>query len=165
MKFNQIYDIAMENNDAAESFTTSYDVESNQYTTTFIGLDWDLETVYLFGQENFVLYLNLYDESTNTRYVMFSDDYQPTEAEYLPTDDERVVELELEEDFIEKYTAIVAGDWYDPRILIPVDFTDEEFIMIATAAHVKDMTLNEFIEYSLTEFMAMEDARMSSDED
>ena len=55
------------------------------------------------------------------------------------------VELELEEDLLEKLEAIWNYDAYDDRILIPLDVTDADLFLIMKAAHLRDQTLNEFI--------------------
>ena len=66
-----------------------------------------------------------------------------------PDEVENVHYLEVEDDVIEKMEAIVNDREYDTRIMIPLDFTDEEFIKIAKAAHEKDITINKFIEMAL----------------
>jgi predicted HicB family RNase H-like nuclease len=54
---------------------------------------------------------------------------------------------------MEKAQAIVAVQDYDTRISVPVDFTDEEILRYAKLAHEKDITLNQFIEQALREFL------------
>jgi hypothetical protein len=64
-------------------------------------------------------------------------------------DDVDYTDLETDEDFLEKLTAIVKGEPYDTRVSIPVDFTDEELLKYMTMAHERDMTFNAFIEEAL----------------
>ena len=64
-------------------------------------------------------------------------------------DDVNYVDLETDEDFLEKAQAIVDGTDYDTRVSIPVDFTDEELLKYARMAHEQDITLNQFIENAL----------------
>jgi hypothetical protein len=59
------------------------------------------------------------------------------------------VDLDVDDDFIQKALAIKAGEDYDTRVSIPVDFTDEELLKYMTLAHERDMTFNEFIEEAL----------------
>ena len=66
-------------------------------------------------------------------------------------DDVDYTDLETEEDFLEKLTAIVNGEVYDTRVSIPVDFTDEELLKYMKLAHDRDMTFNAFIEEALRE--------------
>ena len=68
-------------------------------------------------------------------------------------DDVDYADLETDADFMEKAQAIVANKEYDTRISVPVDFTDEEILKYAMLAHEKDITLNQFIEQALRDFM------------
>ena len=68
-------------------------------------------------------------------------------------DDVDYTDLETDADFMEKAQAIVAVQDYDTRISVPVDFTDEEILKYAKLAHEKDITLNQFIEQALREFL------------
>jgi predicted HicB family RNase H-like nuclease len=62
-------------------------------------------------------------------------------------------DLETDEDFMTKARAIIANEEYDTRISVPVDFTDEEILRYAKLAHEQDITLNQFIEQALREFL------------
>ena len=64
-------------------------------------------------------------------------------------DDVDFVDLETDDDFIEKCRAIKAGEDYDTRVSMPVDFTDEELLKYMKLAHERDMTFNQFIEEAL----------------
>ena len=66
-------------------------------------------------------------------------------------DDVTYCDVELAEDILEKMTAVNEGRDYDPRITIPVDMTNEEFMQIAKAAHQLDITINEFVHRALVE--------------
>lgn len=59
------------------------------------------------------------------------------------------VELDVEEDFLDKARAIVNDEDYDTRVQVPVDFTDEELLTYMKMAHERDMTFNEFVEMAL----------------
>jgi hypothetical protein len=59
------------------------------------------------------------------------------------------VDLETDDDFVQKALAIAAGEDYDTRVSIPVDFTDEELLKYMTLAHERDITLNQLIEEAL----------------
>jgi len=65
----------------------------------------------------------------------------------LAWDGVNFIDLETDEDFIEKMTAIVNGDDYDDRIVVPLDMSDEELFFLMKRAHEHDMTLNQYIEY------------------
>ena len=64
-------------------------------------------------------------------------------------DGNRYIDLEVAEDMLEKISAIVAGEEYDTRVKVPVDFTDEELLQYMKMAHERDMTFNEFVEEAL----------------
>ncbi len=72
-------------------------------------------------------------------------DVNPNEA----WDDVDYVDLDVDEDFIEKAQAIIAGEDYDTRVSVPVNFTDEELLTYMKMAHDRDMTFNEFVEQAL----------------
>lgn len=64
-----------------------------------------------------------------------------TEVEY--------VDLDVDEDFLEKARAIVAGEDYDTRVQMQIEFTDEELLKYMKLAHERDMTFNDFVEEAL----------------
>lgn len=72
-------------------------------------------------------------------------------------DDVDYVDLETEEDFLEKARAIEDGEYYDTRVQVPLNFTDDELFTYMKLAHERDMTLNQFVEYVLRE--AIEEAK------
>jgi hypothetical protein len=59
------------------------------------------------------------------------------------------VDLDVVDDFIQKALAIRAGEDYDTRVQVPVDFTDEDLLKYMKMAHDRDMTFNEFVEEAL----------------
>jgi len=61
----------------------------------------------------------------------------------------KYVDLDVVEDFVEKAQAIVAGEDYDTRVQVPMDFSDEELLRYMKMAHEQDMTFNEFVEAAL----------------
>jgi len=66
-------------------------------------------------------------------------------------DDVKWVDLETEEDFLEKATAIFNGEEFDTRIIVPIDIDDETLMQLSRAAHERDITLNKMIELALQE--------------
>ena len=64
-------------------------------------------------------------------------------------DDNKFIDLELESDMLEKASAIFSGKEYDHRIMITLDFTNDEKITLMELAHEADMSLNQYIEYIL----------------
>jgi hypothetical protein len=64
-------------------------------------------------------------------------------------DDIEYVDLEVLDDFIQKAQAIKAGEEYDIRIQVPVDFTDEDLLKYMKLAHERDITFNQLVEEAL----------------
>jgi hypothetical protein len=61
-------------------------------------------------------------------------------------DDVNYVDLETEEDWLEKARAIVAGEDYDTRVSIPVNMPDDALFTLMKQAHELDITLNQHLE-------------------
>jgi hypothetical protein len=59
------------------------------------------------------------------------------------------VDLDVVDDFIQKALAIKAGESYDTRVQIEVDFSDEDLLQYMKLAHDRDMTFNELVEEAL----------------
>ena len=117
-----------------------------------------------------------YDYSRDRAYRMTNPDYKAdfdAECEDREVIDEawelddgtpiKYVDLEVEEDFLEKVRAIVNDEDYDTRVQIPVEFTDEELFQYMKLAHERDMTFNEFVEEALR--YAIEDAKIRQELD
>jgi hypothetical protein len=66
-------------------------------------------------------------------------------------DDVKWVDLEMEEDFLEKATAIFNGKEFDARVKVEFDLDDRSILQLATEAHKRDITLNKMIEIILQE--------------
>ena len=64
-------------------------------------------------------------------------------------DDVRYVDLDVDDDFIQKCLAIRAGEDYDTRVSVPVDFTDQELLEYMKLAHERDITFNQLVEQAL----------------
>jgi hypothetical protein len=55
------------------------------------------------------------------------------------------VDLETEQDFLEKANAIFKGQPYDTRVSVPLDLNDEELFAMMKLAHQRDITLNQLM--------------------
>ena len=61
--------------------------------------------------------------------------------------------------------SIKAGEDYDTRVSVPVDFTDEELLTYMTMAHERDMTFNQFVEQALREAIEnVKDGRLTKED-
>lgn len=76
-------------------------------------------------------------------------------------DDVNYTDLDVDGDFLEKARAIVAGQDYDTRVQIQVDFTDEELLTYMRMAHDRDITFNQLVEEAIK--AAIEDIRSRQD--
>lgn len=79
-------------------------------------------------------------ESTN-RNVSLSEAWE--EVDY--------VDLEADDDWIQKSLAIAKDEDYDTRVTIPLELDDDHLFTLMKMAHERDLTFNEFIEDVLRE--------------
>jgi hypothetical protein len=59
------------------------------------------------------------------------------------------IDLEVDDDFIQKCLAIKAGEDYDTRISVPLDLPDDLLLEAAMNAHRQGITLNDYINNAL----------------
>jgi hypothetical protein len=64
-------------------------------------------------------------------------------------EDVNYVDLDVDDDFIQKCLAIRAGEDYDTRVSVPVVFSDEELLHYMKIAHDRDITFNQLVEEAL----------------
>ena len=63
------------------------------------------------------------------------------------------VDLEVDDDFIQKCLAIKAGEDYDTDVTVPLDLPDDLLMFAFKAAHEQNLTFNEFINQILRDFI------------
>lgn len=66
-------------------------------------------------------------------------------------DDVDYVDLETDDDFIQKAQSIFDGKDYDTRVTVPLELDDNDLLTLMKMAHERDLTFNEFIEDVLRE--------------
>ena len=104
----------------------------------------------------------IFDQKTQTVYEVQACDYKHNRAYRLVNelhkeerrdneawDDTEWIDLECDDDWIQKALAIVAGEDYDTRVEVPIDFSDQELLKYMKLAHERDMTFNQFVEEAL----------------
>ena len=80
-------------------------------------------------------------------------------------DDVDYVDLDVVDDFIQKCLSIRAGEDYDTRVQVPVDFSDEELLQYMKLAHERDITFNELVEEALRHALVeIEAGRLTKDD-
>lgn len=65
------------------------------------------------------------------------------------------VDLESDDDWIQKALAIAAGEDYDTRVTIPLELDDVDLLTLMKMAHARDLTFNEFVEDVLREQLGL----------
>lgn len=60
-------------------------------------------------------------------------------------DDINYVDLETDQDFLEKAAAIVNNKHYDTRVQVPIELSDSDMLFLMMQAHEADMTFNEYV--------------------
>jgi len=68
-------------------------------------------------------------------------------------DDVKWIDLETEEDFLEKAKAIFNGEDFDKRVQVPIDLEDDIMLKLCMEAHKRDITLNQMVEEILKELI------------
>ena len=68
-------------------------------------------------------------------------------------DDVNYVDLEVDDDFIQKCLAIRAGEDYSTDVSIPINLPDEVLMFAFKQAHEKNMTFNDFVNQVLRDFI------------
>jgi hypothetical protein len=84
-------------------------------------------------------YIEAYKQECVERDIEFTEAF----------DDVKFIDLDLAKDMLEKARAIVTGEDYDERVMIEVNFSDDELLTYMKLAHERDMTFNAFVEEAL----------------
>jgi hypothetical protein len=80
-------------------------------------------------------------------------------------DEVNYVDLDVDDDFIQKCLAITAGEDYDTRVQVEVDFSDEDLLQYMKLAHSLDLTFNELVERALREAIdAIESGQLTKED-
>jgi hypothetical protein len=101
------------------------------------------------------------DYKNNRAYRLINPDYKDVDENNQAWDDTKWVDLDVDDDFIQKCLAIKAGEDYDTRVQIEVDFDDAELLQYMKIAHDRDITFNQLVEIALQE--AIDQHRMLND--
>jgi hypothetical protein len=87
----------------------------------------------------------------NPDYFDAHNDYAKTLGDYANQawDDVDFVDLDVDDDWLQKALAIKAGEDYSTDVLVPLDIPKDELFEYMILAHEKNMTLNQLIEEAL----------------
>lgn len=115
----------------------------------------------IFDTKTQVVYeVQAHDYVHNRAYRMINPDFQKKNKKEAKKrdidknnawDDVNYVDIEVDDDFFQKCLAIKAGEDYDTRVSVPVDFSDQELLQYMKLAHDLDITLNQLVEQALRE--------------
>jgi len=102
-----------------------------------------------------VYQMEAWDYTKNREYRWVHPDYREAiEAEAKrrgvdhaeSIDGNKFIDLEVPEDVLEKATAMVNGEEYDTRVIVPLDLDNDQMFMLMKLAHESDITLNQYVE-------------------
>ena len=119
-----------------------------------------------FDQKTQTVYeVQIHDYHNQRAYRMINPDYQAAHTAEADSrtvyniseawEDVDYVDLEVDDDWLAKASAVIAGEAYDTRISVPVDFSDEDLLKYMKLAHERDVTFNQLVETALREVMGM----------
>ena len=92
--------------------------------------------------ESKVMTVHAHDFKRNKAYRLKDKDLT---ADNEAWDGVNYVDLETDEDMIEKMTALFNYEEYDDRIAIPLDLPDEVLLILMKEAHQRDITFNQYL--------------------
>jgi hypothetical protein len=92
--------------------------------------------------------VEVHDYANKRSYRRLNEDVEH-DAEKEAYDNVEFIDLEVDEDWLEKAQAIFVGADYDTRVSVPIDMSDNELLTYMKMAHEKDMTFNQFVEEAL----------------
>ena len=122
-------------------------------------------TVIFDTRDQTVYEVQAHDYVHNRAYRMINEDFQKKNRKEAKKrdidkdnawDDVDYVDLDVDDDFIQKCLAIRAGEDYDTRVSVPMEFSDEELLTYMKLAHERDITFNQLVEQALREAIERE---------
>jgi len=88
-------------------------------------------------------FMQAFKDEADRRGVPFDEAYE----------DVSFIDLDVDEDMIEKLTAIMSGIPYDSRVQISINLPDDMLLEIMKIAHERDITFNTLVEQILQDFI------------
>ena len=122
-------------------------------------------TVIFDTKDQTVYEVQAHDYVHNRAYRMINPDFQKKakkEARKRDVnkdnawDDVNYIDLEVDDDFIQKCLSIKAGENYDTRVSVPLELDDDQLFELMRIAHEQDITLNYLVENILRNVIAKE---------
>lgn len=88
-------------------------------------------------------YISAYKENCKAHNVKFENAF----------DDVEFIDLELASDLLDKANAMVREIEYDERVEVPLTLGDDQLFELMKQAHLADMTLNQYVEKLLRQYL------------
>jgi hypothetical protein len=114
-----------------------------------------------------------YDYKRNRAYRLINPDYKFAHDDEASGrgvdinqawDDVNYIDLDVDDDFIQKALAIVADEDYDTRVEVPLTLPDDSLFDLMKLAHEADMTLNQYVEQILRQAIEREELAKELDD-
>lgn len=106
-----------------------------------------------------VLQVEVCDYKNNRAYRRLLGTSEHEEA----WDGVKFVNLESDDDFMQKAMAIFAGEEYDTRVTVPIELPDEELFTLMKLAHERDITFNQLCEQAIMEMLKKHDIELANE--
>jgi hypothetical protein len=127
----------------------------------YVSVLYNIETQEIYETDVNIKTVNWFDEDKDMRpYRWLNPEYKDdmiSEAKSRKVkwrkawDDVKWIDLETEEDFLEKAKAIFHGEDFDKRVQVPIELEDDVMLKLCMEAHKRDITLNKMVEEVLRE--------------
>jgi hypothetical protein len=138
---------------------------SDAYTLSYWNQDHEGHSLaIIFDTRTHVVYeVQAHDYKHNRAYRLINPDYKDSYDSEAATrgidaneawDEVNYVDLETDDDWIQKALAIIAGEDYDTRVDVPLRLDDDALFELMKQAHEKDITLNQLVEDILRNVIA-----------
>jgi hypothetical protein len=115
-------------------------------------------TIIFDTKDQTVYEVQVHDYVHNRAYRMINEDFRKKNRKEAKRrdvnkdeawDDVEYVDLEVDDDFIQKCLAIREGEDYSTDVSIPIDLPDHELMQLFKMAHEANMTFNEYVNQAL----------------
>ena len=139
---------------------------SNAYTLSYWNQDHDGHSLaIIFDTRTHEVYeVQAHDYKHNRAYRLINLNYKDSYNAEATTrkmnaneawDEVNYVDLEADDDWIQKALAIIAGEDYDTRVDVPLRMDDDALFELMKRAHEQDITLNQLVEDILRNVIAL----------
>jgi hypothetical protein len=106
----------------------------------------------IFDNKTHVVYcVEACDFKNNRAYRVVNPEYTGVDKFAQAWDGTNWIDLDVDDDFIQKALAIKAGEDYDTRVIVPIEIPDADLLVYMKIAHERDITFNELVETALRE--------------